>query len=79
MNLFSQNLKRNELIKYGKELNFNKSQEIIINIHRNHAFEGISSLITPFLHFSNLKAKFNFSAYDDSFNFTGGGFPKRPI
>ncbi|MFY0745827.1 HAD-IIIC family phosphatase [Campylobacter sp. LH-2024] len=77
MNLFSQNLKRNELIKYGKELNFNKSQEIIINIHRNHAFEGISSLITPFLHFSNLKAKFNFSAYDDSFNFTGGGISQK--
>lgn len=73
MNLFSHNLKRNELIKYSKELDFSKSQEIIINIHRNHAFEGISSVIAPFLHFSNLQTKFNFSAYDDSFNFTGGG------
>ncbi|MGH2266686.1 HAD-IIIC family phosphatase [Campylobacter taeniopygiae] len=77
MNLFSHNLKRNELIKYSKELNFSKSQEIIINIHRNHAFEGISSVITPFLHFSNLQAKFNFSAYDDSFNFTKESFSKK--
>lgn len=71
MNLFSQNLKRNELIKYSKELDFSKNQEILINIHRNHAFEGVQSIIAPFLHFANLKANFNFSPYDDSLNFDG--------
>ncbi len=71
MNLFSQNLKRNELIKYSKELDFSKNQEILINIHRNHAFEGVQSIITPFLHFANLKADFNFSSYDDSLSFNG--------
>ncbi|HDZ5135369.1 TPA: HAD family hydrolase [Campylobacter jejuni] len=71
MNLFSPNLKRNELIKYAKELDFSKSQEFLINIHRNHAFEGIQSIIAPFLHFANLKADFNFSSYDDSLSFDG--------
>lgn len=69
MNLFSNHLKRNELIKFNKELDFKKCQEITINIHRNHAFEGIESIINPFLHFSNLKAKFNLSSYDDSLSF----------
>lgn len=69
MNLFSPHLKRNELIKFAKELDFSKSQDLLINIHRNHAFEGVQSIIAPFLHFANLKADFNFSSYDDSLSF----------
>ncbi len=49
MNLFSPHLKRNELIKFAKELDFNKSQDLLINVHRNHAFEGVQSIIAPFL------------------------------
>lgn len=37
MNLFSPHLKRNELIKFAKELD----QDLLINVHRNHAFEGV--------------------------------------
>ncbi|EFS2419098.1 HAD family hydrolase, partial [Campylobacter jejuni] len=69
MNLFSPHLKRNELIKFAKELDFSKSQDLLINVHRNHAFEGVQSIIAPFLHFANLKADFNFSSYDDSLSF----------
>ncbi|MBF7043693.1 HAD-IIIC family phosphatase, partial [Campylobacter volucris] len=66
MNLFSPNLKRNDLIKLGKENNF---QSIKINVFRNHSFEVISSIINAFLAFSELKAEFNISSYDDSLNF----------
>ncbi|MBF7046837.1 HAD-IIIC family phosphatase, partial [Campylobacter volucris] len=66
MNLFSPNLKRNDLIKLGKENNF---QSIKINVFRNHSFEVISSIINAFLAFSKLKAEFNISSYDDSLNF----------
>nr|WP_085061098.1 HAD-IIIC family phosphatase [Campylobacter jejuni] len=69
MNLFSPHLKRNELIKFAKELDFSKSQDLLINVHRNHAFEGVQSIIAPFLHFANLRAEFNFSSYDDSLSF----------
>ncbi|WP_139471107.1 HAD-IIIC family phosphatase [Campylobacter armoricus] len=66
MNLFSSNLKRNDLIKLCKENNF---QSIKINVFRNHSFEVISSIINAFLAFSKLKAEFNISSYDDSLNF----------
>ncbi|ECR2435691.1 HAD family hydrolase, partial [Campylobacter jejuni] len=69
MNLFSPHLKRNKLIKFAKELDFSKSQDLLINVHRNHAFEGVQSIIAPFLHFANLRAEFNFSSYDDSLSF----------
>ena len=66
MNLFSSNLKRNELIKLSKENNF----EIIkINVFRNHSFEPIASIINAFLAFSKLKAEFNISPYDDSLSY----------
>lgn len=69
MNLFLPDLKRNELIKYAKELDLSKGQNLLINVHRNHAFEGVQSVIAPFLHFADLKAEFNFSSYDDSLSF----------
>ncbi|ACM64621.1 HAD-IIIC family phosphatase [Campylobacter lari] len=66
MNLFSPNLKRNELIKLSKENNF---KSVDINVFRNHSFEVISSIINAFLAFSKIKANFNISAYDDSLNY----------
>ncbi|MBK1964667.1 HAD-IIIC family phosphatase [Campylobacter novaezeelandiae] len=67
--LFSKNLKRNDLIKLSKGLDFKECKKISINIHRNHAFESFESIIAPFLHFANLKANFHLSPYDDSFSF----------
>ncbi|RDU66516.1 HAD family hydrolase [Helicobacter didelphidarum] len=69
MNIFSSHLKRNEILSYSKILDFSKCQKIAINIHRNHAFEPLESVITPFLHYSGLKADFTLSSYDDSLNF----------
>ncbi len=34
--------------KIAKELDFSKSQDLLVNIHRNHAFEGVQSIIAPF-------------------------------
>lgn len=67
IDIFSPNLKRSELLRYSK--NLPHSPNITINIHRNHAFEPISSVIAPFLHLSGLCAKFNLSSYDDSLSF----------
>ncbi len=61
MNLFSPHLKRNELIKFAKELDFSKSQDLLINIHRNHTFEGVQSIIAPFLHL--MKFGYNFTIF----------------
>lgn len=69
LNLFSSQLKRSELLKCGRNLDFSKSKEIHINVHRNHAFEPVMDILYPFLHFSNLNAIFNISSYDDSLNF----------
>lgn len=68
MNLFDKNLKRNALIKIGQELDFSLCRNIKVNVHRNHSFEPIQSIIDPFLHFSNLKANFKLGSYDDSLN-----------
>ncbi|MCR6575147.1 HAD-IIIC family phosphatase [Campylobacter insulaenigrae] len=66
MNLFSSKLKRNELIKLSKENTF---ESININVFRNHSFEPCESIINAFLAFSNLRANFNLSSYDDSLSF----------
>ncbi|HIA7122075.1 TPA: hypothetical protein ACWR2B_000408 [Campylobacter lari] len=66
MNLFSPNLKRNNLIKLSKE---NHHKKITINVFRNHSFEVISSILNAFLSFSKLKAEFNISSYDDSLSY----------
>ncbi|EAI4440711.1 TPA: HAD-IIIC family phosphatase [Campylobacter lari] len=66
MNLFSPNLKRNDLIKLSKE---NHHKKITINVFRNHSFEVISSILNAFLAFSKLKAEFNISSYDDSLSY----------
>lgn len=69
LNLFNENIKRNDLLKETKNLNNINAKNITINIHRNHSFEPIKSIIKPFLSFSNINAIFNISQYDDSFSF----------
>ena len=64
--LFSESLKRLELLKHTKTENASK---IEIAIYRNHSFELISNVLNTFLSFSNLYADFIFSDYDDSLNF----------
>lgn len=69
VDVFSNALKRSEILNYAKNLDFSSTQSITINIHRNHAFEPMQSVIAPFLHHSNLKANFCYSDYDDSLSF----------
>lgn len=70
MDVFSAILKRSEILSEAKNLDVSHTQLITINIHRNHAFEPIESIITPFLHHTKLKASFSYSDYDDSLSFT---------
>ncbi len=69
MQIFSPNLKRNELLALSKKLNFTQIKEININIYRNHAFEPIESVIAPFLHYVGFRANFTYSDYDESLSF----------
>lgn len=70
MDVFATTLKRSEILSDAKDLDFSHTQSITINIHRNHAFEPIQSVITPFLHYAGLKASFFYGDYDDSLSFT---------
>ncbi|TLD81173.1 HAD-IIIC family phosphatase [Helicobacter sp. MIT 11-5569] len=67
MDIFANNLTRRQLIELSKE-NIN-GKTICVNVHRNHAFEPIQSIIKPFLNFSHLNVVFNIGSYDDSFMF----------
>ena len=69
MQIFSPNLKRSELLALSKKLNFTQIKEININIYRNHAFEPIESIISPFLHYVGFRANFTYSDYDESLSF----------
>lgn len=69
MDIFSMILKRSEILSHAKNLDFSHTQPIAINIHRNHAFEPIESIIAPFLHHAKLQASFSYSDYDDSLSF----------
>lgn len=69
MDVFSAILKRSEILSDAKNLDFSHARGITINIHRNHAFEPIQSVIAPFLHYSGLKVNFSYSDYDDSLSF----------
>lgn len=71
MDLFSNNLKRTEILEAKNTLNPSQYKKIKINIHRNHAFEPIESIITPFLAFSNIYGEFYIGAYDDTLSFEG--------
>ena len=63
-------LKRTALLSLAKHIPLETLQSIHINIHRNHAFEPIQSVIVPFLHYAGLKAHFHYSDYDDSLSFS---------
>lgn len=43
---------------------------IHISVYRNHAFEGMESMLNVFLKISGLQAEFAYSNYDDSFHFS---------
>ncbi|WP_304647144.1 HAD-IIIC family phosphatase [uncultured Helicobacter sp.] len=68
--IFSMELKRTALLSLAKHIPLEILQSIHINIHRNHAFEPIQSVIAPFLHYAGLKAHFHYSDYDDSLSFS---------
>lgn len=69
MNIFSNNLKRTEILDAKDKINPSILKQIKINIHRNHAFEPIESIIAPFLAFSKIWARFLIGSYDDSLGF----------
>lgn len=56
---------RLELLKYVPE----SKNEIKICVYRNHSFEIVEHTIGAYLDFSNLKANFVYSDYDDSLTF----------
>jgi len=66
--LFKQDLKRFELLSMPLK---SDNKLIKIAVHRNHSFEMVASVLNTFLDFSNIKAEFFYSDYDDSLNFTG--------
>lgn len=64
-NMVFNNLSRTDLINYVP-----KNERLLrIGIYRNHAFEYIEHMITPFLDFAGFKAEFVYSDYDDSLSF----------
>lgn len=71
--LFSPTPKRSDILSLSKTLDFAHTQHFRFNIHRNHAFEPIQSVITPFLHYANIRAEYIYSDYDDSLNFANSG------
>ncbi|MGB8065432.1 MAG: HAD-IIIC family phosphatase [Candidatus Sulfotelmatobacter sp.] len=44
--------------------------QICLQIHRNHAFELVGSVLPPFLWAAGMKPIFDYGAYDDSLSFT---------
>ncbi|MEQ9142870.1 MAG: HAD-IIIC family phosphatase [Parvibaculaceae bacterium] len=47
------------------------SKHFRVNVWRNHAFEGLVSLIEPYAQFCGWTFDFNLGAYDDSLSFNG--------
>lgn len=71
LDVFKENLTRKEIMastRFAKNTNMLKKYKI--NIHRNHAFEAVLSIINPFLQVSGIYGEFNLSSYDDSFLFS---------
>ncbi|OPZ79360.1 MAG: hypothetical protein BWY78_00091 [Alphaproteobacteria bacterium ADurb.Bin438] len=65
--IFDKDLNRLKLISCKSDKAIHK--KIKISVFRNHAFEMVASVINKFLNFSNVEASFDYSDYDDSFNF----------
>ncbi|NUM33470.1 MAG: HAD-IIIC family phosphatase [Candidatus Brocadiae bacterium] len=64
--LFLQDYKRSDLLalKCSKD-----HKQYKIQIHRNHSFEMIASVLAPFLDFAEIQASFIYSDYDDSLGY----------
>lgn len=64
--LYADVLKRMTLLDFAEKASGSK---IKVSVHRNHAFEMVASVLNAFLQESGLCADFEYSDYDDSFNF----------
>jgi FkbH-like protein len=59
-------LKRSDLLRLTEPPNLSP---VNLQIHRNHAFELVGSVLAPFLWLSGLKSNIAYSDYDDSLSF----------
>lgn len=66
VNLYKFPIRRLDLLKFKQDL---CSSEKVIQVFRNHAFEQVASIISPFLNEAQISTKFIYSDYDDSLNF----------
>ena len=64
--LYADKLKRMTFLQSPENVS---GTPIKIFVHRNHAFEMVSSVVNAFLQESGFFATFEYSDYDDSFNF----------
>lgn len=64
--IFSSTPKRIDLLKLATS---KIEKKIVIGVHRNHSFEMIENIISPFLNYSGISANLIYSDYDDSLNF----------
>ena len=66
--LLSPKVSRMEILKY--KILSNTLRTIHVSVYRNHAFEGMESMLQVFLKISGLQVEFVYSNYDDSFHFS---------
>lgn len=64
--LFNKKLLRSNLLSYNEDRKFTTFK---VKVYRNHSFEFISSVISPFLNYAQLNIIFSYSDYDDSLSF----------
>jgi FkbH-like protein len=64
--LFAERLRRNELLKLRPHW---PCREVVIRVHRNHAFEPVAGAMSPFLAYADFEGRFQYGAYDDSLSF----------
>ena len=71
LDVFKENLTRKEILESArlKQKHAHTLKKYKINIHRNHAFEAVSSIISPFFAKSGILGECNLGPYDDSFLF----------
>ena len=63
--LFERETTRTELLNY-KSIS---TDEYVVSIYRNHSFELVEHTISAYLDYAEIKAKFEYSDYDDSLSF----------
>ncbi len=64
--IFEKKASRTELIEYTPVF---AKKEFKVSIYRNHSFELISKIISPFLDLAEIKVNFEYSDYDDTLTF----------